>query len=69
MLILAGSRALSLSVPNTLAIIALITVGVFSYRQVIAAYPEVGGPIWWRATTWAATWAGDQFAGALAVTP
>ena len=42
-LILAGSRALSLSVPNTLAIIALITVVVFSYRQVIAAYPEVGG--------------------------
>lgn len=41
-LILAGSRALSLSLPITLAIIALITVGVFAYRQVIAAYPEGG---------------------------
>lgn len=42
-LILAGSRALSLSLPITLAIIALITVVVLSYRQVIAAYPEGGG--------------------------
>ena len=42
-LILAGSRALSLSLPITLAIIALITVVVLSYRQVIAAYPDGGG--------------------------
>ena len=41
-LILAGSRALSLSLPITLAIIALITVVVLSYRQVIAAYPDGG---------------------------
>ena len=42
-LILAGSRALSLSLLITLAIIALISVVVLSYRQVIAAYPEGGG--------------------------
>ncbi|HJN35666.1 MAG: APC family permease [Prochlorococcus sp.] len=42
-LILAGSGALSLSLPITLAIIALIAIVVFSYRQVIEAYPQGGG--------------------------
>ncbi|MEA5474372.1 APC family permease [Synechococcus sp. CCY9201] len=42
-LILAGSRALELSLPITLAIIALIAVVVFSFRQTIEAYPQGGG--------------------------
>ena len=42
-LILAGSRALGLSLPITLAIIALIVIVVFSYRQTIQAYPQGGG--------------------------
>ncbi len=42
-LILAGSRALELSLPITLAIIALIAIVVFSYRQTIEAYPQGGG--------------------------
>ena len=42
-LILAGSRALGLSLPITLAIIALIAIVVFSYRQTIEAYPQGGG--------------------------
>jgi amino acid transporter len=42
-LILAGSGALGLSLPITLAIIVLIAVVVLSYRQTIEAYPEGGG--------------------------
>ena len=42
-LILAGSRALGLSLPITLAIIGLIAIVVFSYRQTIEAYPQGGG--------------------------
>ena len=42
-LILGGSAALGLSVPITLAIIALIAIVVLSYRQAIAAYPNGGG--------------------------
>ncbi|MFM1900772.1 MAG: hypothetical protein RLZZ216_1348 [Cyanobacteriota bacterium] len=42
-LILGGSAALGLSVPITLAIIALIAIVVLSYRQAIAAYPDGGG--------------------------
>ena len=42
-LILAGSQALSLSLPITVAIILLIAIVVLSYRQVIAAYPQGGG--------------------------
>ncbi|MBM5800546.1 MAG: APC family permease, partial [Cyanobacteria bacterium K_DeepCast_35m_m2_023] len=42
-LILAGSGALALSLPITLAIIALIGVVVLSYRQTIEAYPQGGG--------------------------
>jgi amino acid transporter len=42
-LILAGSGALALSLPITLAIIALIAIVVFSYRQTIEAYPQGGG--------------------------
>ena len=42
-LILGGSAALRLSVPITLAIIALIAIVVLSYRQAIAAYPNGGG--------------------------
>lgn len=42
-LILAGSGALGLSLPITVAIIVLIAVVVLSYRQTIEAYPEGGG--------------------------
>lgn len=42
-LILAGSGALTLSLPITLAIILLIAIVVFSYRQTIEAYPQGGG--------------------------
>ncbi|MEB3176310.1 MAG: APC family permease [Synechococcus sp.] len=42
-LVLAGSSALALSLPITLAIIALIAIVVLSYRQAIAAYPNGGG--------------------------
>ena len=42
-LILAGSRALELSLPITAAIVVLIAIVVFSYRQTIEAYPQGGG--------------------------
>ena len=42
-LILGGSRALGLSLPITVAIMALIAIVVLSYRQAIAAYPNGGG--------------------------
>ncbi|MEB3275998.1 MAG: APC family permease [Cyanobacteriota bacterium] len=42
-LILAGSGALGLSLPITVAIIVLIAVVVLSYRQTIEAYPQGGG--------------------------
>ena len=42
-LILGGSGALGLSVPITLAIIALVAIVVLSYRQAIEAYPKGGG--------------------------
>ena len=42
-LILAGSGALSFSLPITLTIVALIGIVVFSYRQTITAYPQGGG--------------------------
>jgi len=42
-LILGGSAALRLSLPITVAIIALITIVVLSYRQAISAYPNGGG--------------------------
>lgn len=42
-LILAGSGALWLSLPITLAIMALIGIVVLSYRQTIRAYPQGGG--------------------------
>jgi amino acid transporter len=42
-LILAGSRALALSLPITAAIVLLIGVVVMSYRQTIQAYPQGGG--------------------------
>ena len=42
-LILAGSGALGLSLPITAAIIVLIAIVVFSYRQTIEAYPQGGG--------------------------
>ena len=42
-LILAGSGALGLSLPITVAIIVLIAIVVFSYRQTIEAYPQGGG--------------------------
>ena len=42
-LILAGSRALELSLPITGAIVLLIAIVVLSYRQTIEAYPHGGG--------------------------
>ena len=42
-LVLGGSAALGLSVPITVAIIALIAIVVLSYRQAISAYPDGGG--------------------------
>ncbi|MBJ7364463.1 MAG: APC family permease [Synechococcus sp. SupBloom_Metag_053] len=42
-LVLAGSGALKLSIPITLAIIALVAIVVLSYRQTIEAYPQGGG--------------------------
>jgi amino acid transporter len=42
-LVLAGSGALRLSVPVALAIAALFTVVVTSYRQTVIAYPSGGG--------------------------
>ncbi len=42
-LVLAGAGALYLSLPIALAIIALLTILVVSYRQVISAYPTGGG--------------------------
>jgi amino acid transporter len=42
-LILAGSGALKLSLPITVAITVLIAIVVLSYRQTIEAYPDGGG--------------------------
>jgi amino acid transporter len=42
-LILAGAAALSLTMPITLAILAILAIVVVSYRQVIRAYPNGGG--------------------------
>lgn len=42
-LVLAGSWALRLSLPITVAIVVLIAIVVFSYRQTIEAYPRGGG--------------------------
>ncbi|MGH2614208.1 MAG: APC family permease [Thermomicrobiales bacterium] len=42
-LILAGAAALTLSMPITLAILAILAIVVISYRQVIRAYPNGGG--------------------------
>src|SRR5271169_181701 len=39
----AGASALSLVLPVTLAIVGLLVILVFSYRQVIDAYPGGGG--------------------------
>src|SRR3989441_8571086 len=42
-LILAGSAALSYSLPVALGIAALLAIVVISYRQTVAAYPQGGG--------------------------
>jgi amino acid transporter len=42
-LAVAGAGALHLVVPVTIAIVALLAILVFSYRQVIDAYPSGGG--------------------------
>src|SRR5881392_1586011 len=42
-LVLAGSAALSYSLPVALGIAALLAVVVVSYRQTVAAYPQGGG--------------------------
>ncbi|TAK36605.1 MAG: APC family permease [Chloroflexota bacterium] len=42
-LVLAGIGALTLTVPITVAIVAILAIVVISYRQVIRAYPNGGG--------------------------
>jgi amino acid transporter len=42
-LILAGAAALSITMPITIAIVAVLAIVVLSYRQVIRAYPNGGG--------------------------
>ena len=42
-LVLAGVSALSLTMPITLSILAVLAIVVLSYRQVIRAYPDGGG--------------------------
>jgi amino acid transporter len=42
-LALAGATAIHLVLPETLAIVGLLTILIFSYRQVIDAYPDGGG--------------------------
>ncbi len=42
-LILAGAAALTLTMPITFAILAILAIVVISYRQVIRAYPNGGG--------------------------
>lgn len=42
-LVLAGSAALVLSLPITLAVVALVAVVVLSYQQTLRAYPQGGG--------------------------
>jgi amino acid transporter len=42
-LAVAGAGALHLVLPITIAIVALLAILVFSYRQVIDAYPGGGG--------------------------
>src|SRR5438045_8941206 len=42
-LVLAGIGALSLTLPLTLFIIAVLAIVVISYRQVLFAYPKGGG--------------------------
>ena len=42
-LAVAGARALHLVLPVTVAIVVLLAILVFSYRQVIDAYPGGGG--------------------------
>ena len=42
-LVLAGAAALMLTMPITLAIVAILAIVVISYRQVIRAYPNGGG--------------------------
>jgi len=42
-LVLASAAALSLTMPITLAIVAILAIVVISYRQVIRAYPNGGG--------------------------
>jgi len=42
-LVLAGAAALTFTLPISMAIIALLAIVVFSYRQTIRAYPQGGG--------------------------
>lgn len=42
-LVLAGVAAIALTMPITLAIVAVMAIVIFSYRQVIRAYPDGGG--------------------------
>ncbi|MDW8253773.1 MAG: APC family permease [Chloroflexota bacterium] len=42
-LVLAGAGAIMLTMPITLAIVVVMAIVIFSYRQVIRAYPDGGG--------------------------
>ena len=53
MLAVAGAGALHLILPITVAIVVLLAILVFSYRQVIDAYPGGGGAYAVPGTTWA----------------
>jgi hypothetical protein len=50
-LAVAGATALHLVLPITIAIVALLAILVFSYRQVIDAYPGGGGRMRYRGPT------------------
>ena len=56
-LVLAGSAGLGWSPRLSIAIVGLLILPVISYRQLIRAYPEGGGPRRWRRRTWATAWA------------
>src|SRR4029079_19692279 len=65
-LILAGTVALSLAIPISVAIVFLLIILTVSYRQIIYAYPE-GGGAYIVAKSNIGTWAGLVAAAALII--
>lgn len=53
LLIPLGLLGLNYIIPVTAAIVTLLVIVYFSYRQTIEAYPSGGVPTLWRASTWA----------------